>query len=143
MRPPSLTIPIRVPPIKGRGRGGHRVGQRHVPPTSSLVQPSHPLVTSTIPLFQSSASLKSSLSPPNVSILAVSPQPETTIPFTLTPIESSITLDLPFPLHVTSIPTPSPSPSPPTVSYISLDTPLSVTESITPPHFLKETSHAT
>ena len=50
MRPPSLITPIRVPPIRGRGRGGRRAGHRHVPLASTLVQPSHPPVTSTFPL---------------------------------------------------------------------------------------------
>ena len=103
MRPPSLITPIRVPPIRGRGRGGRRAGHQHVPLASTLVQPSHPPVTSTFPLFQPSASLESPLSPPDVSILAHSSQPKTTIPSTLTPVEPSISLDLPFFLHVTSI----------------------------------------
>ena len=64
MRPPSLITPIRVPPIRGRGRGGRRAGHRHVPLASTLVQPSHPPITSTFPLFQLSASLESSLPPP-------------------------------------------------------------------------------
>ncbi|RVW20358.1 Serine/threonine-protein phosphatase 7 long form-like [Vitis vinifera] len=36
MRPPSLITPIRVPPIRGRGRGGRRAGHRHVPLASTL-----------------------------------------------------------------------------------------------------------
>ena len=51
MRPPSLITLVRVPPIRGRGRSGHRVGHRHVPLTSTLVQPSHPPVTSTLLYF--------------------------------------------------------------------------------------------
>ena len=51
IRPPSLITPIRVPPIRGRGRGGHRAGHRHVPLASTLVQPSHPPVTFTLSLF--------------------------------------------------------------------------------------------
>ncbi|KAL6329490.1 hypothetical protein AAG906_021185 [Vitis piasezkii] len=64
MRPPSLITPVRVPPIRGWGRGG---------------------LTSTFPLFQPSTSLESPLSPPDVSIPAHSSRPETTIPSTLTP----------------------------------------------------------
>ena len=51
IRPPSLITPIMVPPIRGRGRGGRQAGHRHVPLASTLVQPSHPPVTSTFPLF--------------------------------------------------------------------------------------------
>ena len=58
---------VRVPPIRGRGRGDRRAGHQHVPLASTLVQPSHPPVTSTFPLFQSFASLESALSPPDVS----------------------------------------------------------------------------
>ncbi|RVW76002.1 hypothetical protein CK203_052805 [Vitis vinifera] len=95
MRPPSLITPVRVPPIRGRGRGGRRAGHRHVPLASTLVQPSHPPVTSTFPLFQPSTSLESPLSPPDVSIPAHSSRPETTIPSTLTPVQPSISLDAP------------------------------------------------
>ena len=132
MRPPSLITLVRVPPIRGRGRGGRRAGQRHVPLASTLVQPSHPPVTSTFPLFQPSASLKSPLSSPNVSIPAHSSRPETTIPFTLTPIEPSILLDLPFFPHVTSIQTSSPPPPPLPQPSISLGAPPPATESIAP-----------
>ena len=114
MRPPSLITPVRVPPIRGRGRGGRRASHRHVPLASTLVQPSHPLVTSTFPLFHPSASLESPLFPTDVSIPAHSSRLETTIPSTLTPVEPSISLNLPFFLHVTSIQTfspPSPLPS--------------------------------
>ena len=136
MRPPSLITPVRVPPIRGRGRGGRQAGHRHVPLASTLVQPSHPPVTSTFPLFQPSASLESPLSPPNVSIPAHSSRPKTIIPSTLTPVESSISLDLPFFPHVTSIqnfspPSPPPLP-PPSQPSISLDAPPPVTESIAP-----------
>ena len=141
MRPPSLITPIRVPPIRGRGRGGRRASHRHVPLASTLVQPSHPPVTSTFPLFQPSASLESPLSPPDVSIPAYSPRPETTIPFSLTPIEPSISLDLPVPPHVTSILTSSPPPPPPPKPSISLDAPPSATESITLPPFLEGASY--
>ncbi|RVW88638.1 Serine/threonine-protein phosphatase 7 long form-like [Vitis vinifera] len=75
MRPPSLITPVRVPPIRGRGRGGRRAGHRHVPLASTLVQPSHPPVTSTFPLFQPSASLESPLSPPDPSISLDAPPP--------------------------------------------------------------------
>ena len=75
MRPPSLIMPVRVPPIRGRGSGGHQAGQQHVPLASTLVQPSHPPVTSTFPLFQPSASLESPLSPPDISIPAHSSRP--------------------------------------------------------------------
>ena len=95
MRPPSLIVLVRAPPIIGQGRGGHRVGQRHVP---RLVQPSHPPVTSILPLFQPSTSLDPPLSPPDVSLPAPSPRPETTMPSTFTPVKPSIALDLPFPL---------------------------------------------
>ena len=98
MRPPSLIVLVRAPPIIGQGRGGHRVGQRHVPSASTLVQPSHPPVTSILPLFQPSTSLDPPLSPPDVSLPAPSPRPETTIPSTFTPVKPSISLDLPFPL---------------------------------------------
>ncbi|KAL6335696.1 hypothetical protein AAG906_032888 [Vitis piasezkii] len=80
-----------------------------------------------------------SFSPLDVSILVLSPRPETTIPFSLTPIEPSISLDLLVPPHVTSILTFSPPPPP--QPSISLDAPLPVIESIAPPPFLKETSH--
>ena len=103
MRTPSLITPVRVPPIRGRGRDGRRAGHRHVPLASTLVQPSHPPITPTLPLFQPSASLESPLSLPDVSIPAHSSQPETTIPSILTLVESSIPLDLPFFPHVTSI----------------------------------------
>ena len=86
MRPPSLITLVRVPSIRGRGRGGRRADQRHVPLASSLVQPSHPPFTSTLPLFQPSTLLEPSLSPPNVSMPTLSPQLETTIPSTLTPV---------------------------------------------------------
>ena len=137
MRPPSLIMPVRVPSIRVWGKGGRRDGHRHVPLASTLVQPSHPSVTSTFPLFQPSASLESLLSPPNVSIPAHSSQPETTIPSTLTPVQPSISLDLPFFPHVTSIHTfslPSPPPlPPPSQPSISLDAPPPITESIAPP----------
>ena len=118
MRPSSLITPIKVPPIRGRGKGGRQVGHRHVPLASTLVQPSHPPVTSTFPLFQPSTSLELPLSPPDVSILAHSSRPETTIPSTLTPVQPSISLDLPLFPHVTSIhsfspPFPPPLPLPP------------------------------
>ena len=71
MRPSSLTTPIRVPPIKGRWKCGHRASQRHV--FSASLQASHPPMTSTIPLFQPSTSLESPLFPPNVPIPAPSP----------------------------------------------------------------------
>ncbi|KAL6323421.1 hypothetical protein AAG906_038990 [Vitis piasezkii] len=155
MRPPSLIMPVRVPPIRGRRRGGRRAGQRHVPLASTLVQPSYPPVTSTFPLFQPSASLESPLSPPDVSMPAHSSRPETTIPFTLTLIEPSILLDLPFFPHVTSIQTsspPSPPPPPPSPQpSISLGAPPPVTEFIAPPPvtesisplpFLEATTHA-
>ena len=102
MRLPSLTMLVRAPPIRGQGRGGRRAGQRHVPLASSLVQPSYPLVTSTIPLFQPSTSLEALLSSLDVSIPTPSPQPKTTIPSTLTPIELSISLTYlsPFMLHL-------------------------------------------
>ena len=77
MRPPSLIMSVRVLPIRSRGRGGRRAGQRHVPLASTLVQPSHAPVTSTFPLFQPSASLESPLSSPDVSIPAHSSRPET------------------------------------------------------------------
>ena len=131
MRPPSLIMPVRVPPIRGWGRGGRRAGQQHVSLTSTLVQPSHPPVTSTFPLFQSSALLESPLFPPDVSILAHSSRPKTTKPSTLTPIESSISLDLPFFPHVISIQTSSPPPPP--QPSISLDVPPLVTKFIAPP----------
>ena len=51
MRPPSLITPVRVLPIKSRGRDGRQAGQRHVPLASTLVQPSHPPVTFTLSLF--------------------------------------------------------------------------------------------
>ena len=149
MRPSSLITPVRVPPIRGRGRGGRRAGQQHVSLTSTLVQPSHPPVTSTFPLFQPSASLESPLSPPDVSIPSHSSRPKTTKPSTLTPIESSISLDLPFFPHVISIQTSSPPPPP--QPSISLDAPPLVTESIAPPPvtesiaplpFLQGTTHA-
>ena len=133
MRPPSLITLVRVPPIRGRGRGGRRAGQRHVPLASTLVQPSHPPVTSTFPLFQPSASLESPLSSPDVSIPTHSSRPETTIPFTLTPIEPSILLDLPFFPHVTSIQTSSPLPPPPPQPSISLGASPPVTKFIAPP----------
>ena len=160
MRPPSLITPMRVPPIRGRGRGGRRAGQRHVPLASTLVQPSHPPVTSTLPLFQPSTSLKSPLSPLDVSIPAHSSLPETTIPSTLTPIEPFISLDLYFFPHVTSIQTSSPPSPPPPQPSISLDAlppviesiaPSPVIESIAPPFvtepispllFLEGTTHA-
>ena len=149
MRPPSLIMPVRVPPIRGQGRDGRRAGQRHVPLAYTLVQPSHPPVTSTFPLFQPFASLESPLSPlpPDVSILAHSSRPETTIPFTLTPIEPSILLDLPFFPHVTSIQTSSP-PSQPSISlgapppFTESIAPPLVTESIAPLPFLEGTTHA-
>ena len=165
MRPPSLITPIKVPPIRGRGRGDRQVGHRHVPLASTLVQPSHPPVTSTFPLFQPSTSLELPLSPPDVSILAHSSQPKTTISSTLTPVKPSISLDLPFFSHVTSIQTfspPSPPPlSPPSHPSILLDAPPPVIESIAPPPvtesiapppviksiahlpFLQETAHVT
>ncbi|RVW24349.1 hypothetical protein CK203_098646 [Vitis vinifera] len=115
MRPQSLITPVRVPPIKGRGRGGRRASHRHVPLASTLVQPSHPPVTSTFPLFQPSASLESPLSP----------------------LDPPISLNLPFFPHVTSIHTfspPSPHPlPPPSQPSISLDAPPPITESIAPP----------
>ena len=114
MRPPSLITPVRVPPIRGRERGGRRDGHRHVHLANTLVQPSHPPVTSTSPLFQPSKSLELPLFPPVASIPAHSSRPKTTIPSTLTPVEPSISLNLPFFLHVTSIQTfspPSPLPS--------------------------------
>ena len=51
MRSPSLIMLIRVPPIRGWGRGGGRAGQRHVPLASTLVQPSQPPVTYTFLYF--------------------------------------------------------------------------------------------
>ena len=132
MRPPSLITPVKVPPIRNRGKSGHRADQRHVPLASTLVQPSHPLVTSTLPLFQPSASLELPLSPPDVSIPAYSSRPETTISSTLTPIEPSISLNLPFFPHVTSIQTSSPPPPPPLQPSMSLDAPPPVTKSIAP-----------
>ncbi|KAL6322387.1 hypothetical protein AAG906_007940 [Vitis piasezkii] len=83
MRPPSLITLVRVPPIRGRGRGGGRAGHRHVPLASTLVQPSHPPVTSTFPLFQPSTSLSRHFLL-DVSIPAHSSRPKTTIPSTLT-----------------------------------------------------------
>ncbi|RVX23743.1 Serine/threonine-protein phosphatase 7 long form-like [Vitis vinifera] len=127
MRPPSLITPVRVPPIRGRGRGGRRAGHRHVPLASTLVQPSHPPVTSTFPLFQPSASLESPLSPPDVSIPAYSPRPETTIPSTLTPVQPSISLDAPPPIAESIAP-------PPVTESIA---PPPVTESIAPLPFLQ------
>ncbi|KAL6328516.1 hypothetical protein AAG906_038711 [Vitis piasezkii] len=132
MRPPSLITPVRVPPIRGRGRGGRRAGHRHVPLASTLVQPSHPPVTSTFPLFQPSASLESPLSPPDVSIPAYSPRPETTIPSTLTPVQPSISLDAPPPIAESIAP-------PPVTESIA---PPPVTESIAPLPFLQGTAHA-
>ena len=84
MRPPSLITLVRVPPIRGQGRGSHWAGHRHVPLASTLVQPSYPPVTFTFSLFQPSASLELPLSSPDVSILAHSSRLETTIPSTLT-----------------------------------------------------------
>ncbi|RVW27261.1 Serine/threonine-protein phosphatase 7 long form-like [Vitis vinifera] len=132
MRPPSLITPVRVPPIRGRGRGGRRAGHRHVPLASTLVQPSHPPVTSTFPLFQPSASLESPLSPPDVSIPAYSPRPETTIPSTLTPVQPSISLDAPPPIAESIAP-------PPVTESIA---PPPVTESIAPLPFLQGIAHA-
>ena len=132
MRPPSLITPIRVPPIRGRGRGDRRAGHRHVPLASTLVQPSHPPVTSTFPLFQSFASLESPLSSPDVSIPAHSSWPETTIPSTLTPVEPSISLDLPLFPYVTSIQTYSPPSPPSSQPSISLDAPPPIIKSVTP-----------
>ena len=132
MRPSSLITPVRVPPIRGRGRGGRRAGHRHVPLASTLVQPSHPPVTSTFPLFQPSASLESPLSPPDVSIPAYSPRPETTIPSTLTPVQPSISLDAPPPIAESIAP-------PPVTESIA---PPPVTESIAPLPFLQGTAHA-
>ncbi|RVW52911.1 hypothetical protein CK203_110636 [Vitis vinifera] len=142
MRPSSLITPVRVPPIKGWGKGGRRAGHRHVPLASTLVQPSHPPVTSTFPLFQPSASLESPLSPPDVSILAHSSQPETTIPSTLTPVQPSISLDAPPPIIESIAPPPiieSIAPSPVTESIA----PPPVTESIATLPFLQRTTHAT
>ena len=51
MRPPSLITLVRGPPIRGWGRGGRRAGHRHVPLASTLVQPSHPPITSTLLYF--------------------------------------------------------------------------------------------
>ncbi|RVW78450.1 hypothetical protein CK203_050458 [Vitis vinifera] len=99
MRPPSLITLVRVPPIRGRGRSGHRVGHRHVPLTSTLVQPSHPLVTSTFPLFQPSASLESPLSPPD----AFSPPSPPPLP---PPSQPSISLDAPLPVTESIAPPP-------------------------------------
>ena len=124
MRPPSLITPVRVPPIRGRGRCGRRAGLRHVHLASTLVQLSYPPVTSTFPLFQPFASLKSPLSPPDVSIPTHSSRPKTTIPSTLTPIQPSISLDAPPPITESIAPPP-------------------VTESITPLPFLQGTAHAT
>ncbi|RVW77286.1 Serine/threonine-protein phosphatase 7 long form-like [Vitis vinifera] len=121
-----------VPPIRGRGRGGRRAGHRHVPLASTLVQPSHPPVTSTFPLFQPSASLESPLSPPDVSIPAYSPRPETTIPSTLTPVQPSISLDAPPPIAESIA-------SPPVIESIA---PPPITESIAPLPFLQGTAHA-
>ncbi|RVW28833.1 Serine/threonine-protein phosphatase 7 long form-like [Vitis vinifera] len=123
---------MRVPPIRGRGRGGRRAGHRHVPLASTLVQPSHPPVTSTFPLFQPSASLESPLSPPDVSIPAYSPRPETTIPSTLTPVQPSISLDAPPPIAESIA-------SPPVIESIA---PPPITESIAPLPFLQGTAHA-
>ncbi|RVX21640.1 Serine/threonine-protein phosphatase 7 long form-like [Vitis vinifera] len=132
MRPPSLITPVRVPPIRGRGRGGRRAGHRHVLLASTLVQPSHPPVTSTFPLFQSSASLESPLSPPDVSIPAYSPRPETTIPSTLNPVQPSISLDAPPPIIESIAP-------PPVTESIA---PPPVTKSIALLPFLQGTAHA-
>ncbi|RVW51518.1 hypothetical protein CK203_066856 [Vitis vinifera] len=96
MRPPSLITLVRVSPIRGRGRGGRRAGHRHVPLASTLVQPSHPPVTSTFPLFQPSASLELPFSPPDISIPAHSSRPKTAIPSTLTLVQPSISLDAPL-----------------------------------------------
>ena len=130
MRPPSLITPIRVPPIRGRGIGGRRAGHRHVPLVSTLVstlvQPSHPPVTCTFPLFQPSASLELPLFPPDVSIPAYSPRPETTIPSTLTLVQPSISLDAPPPIAESIAP-------PPVTESIA---PPPITESIAPLPFL-------
>ena len=133
MRPPSLITPVRVPPIRGRGRGGRRAGHQHVPLASTLVQPSHPPVTSTFPLFQPSTSLESPLSPPDVSIPAYSPRPETTIPSTLNPVQPSISLDAPPPIIESIAP-------PPVTESIA---PPPVTKSIAALPFLQGTTHVT
>ena len=141
MRPPSLIMSVRVLPIRSRGRGGRRASHRHVPLASTLVQPSHPPVTSTFPLFQPSASLESPLSPPDVSIPAHSSRPETTIPSTFTPIQPSISLDAPPPITESIAPPPiTKSIAPPPVTESIASPP--VTESITPLPFLQGIAYA-
>ena len=131
MRPPSLITPVRVSPIRGRGRGGRRAGHRHVPLASTLVQPSHPPVTSTFPLFQPSASLELPFSPPDISIPAHSSRPKTAIPSTLTLVQPSISLDAPSPITESIAPLPvTESIAPPPVTKSIAPPP--VTESIAP-----------
>ncbi|RVW18813.1 Serine/threonine-protein phosphatase 7 long form-like [Vitis vinifera] len=71
-------------------------------------------------------------SPPDVSIPAYSPRPETTIPSTLTPVQPSISLDAPPPIAESIAP-------PPVTESIA---PPPVTESIAPLPFLQGIAHA-
>ncbi|KAL6328847.1 hypothetical protein AAG906_003864 [Vitis piasezkii] len=58
MRPPSLITPVRVPPIRDRGRGGRRAGHRHVPLASTLsIAPHHYESIAPPPVIESIAPL--------------------------------------------------------------------------------------
>ncbi|KAL6330569.1 hypothetical protein AAG906_040500 [Vitis piasezkii] len=84
MRPSSLITLLGYHPLEV-GERWSSSGHRHVPLASTLVQPSHPPVTSTFHLFQPSASLESPLSPRCIHT-SLFTSTETTIPSTLTPV---------------------------------------------------------
>ncbi|RVW53212.1 Serine/threonine-protein phosphatase 7 long form-like [Vitis vinifera] len=112
----------------------HRVHSTHEPSTSSgsSMRPPSLITPVRVPPIRAIYIIRLPLSPPDVSIPAYSPRPETTIPSTLTPVQPSISLDAPPPIAESFAP-------PPIIESIA---PPPVTESVAPLPFLQGTAHA-